>query len=375
MKATISLFGKVDYFLLIPVLIISFFSLATLSSFEANNIFFYKQIIWIIIGIPLFIFISKIDFSFLKNTKAVIVFYGLANTLLASTLIFGSSIKGSKAWLDFGFFSLQPVDFVKLSLIILLAKYFSKRHVEIKYIKHIIVSFFYTALPVGITLLQPDFGSAMVMLLIWFVMVAMSGLSKKHFFTMCVMGIITVAILWVSVFKPYQKERVLTFLDPLRDIRGSGYNVFQSEIAIGSGGLLGKGVGYGTQSRLNFLPEYRTDFIFAAYAEEWGLIGSIIFCALILTILLRILYISLNQNDNFLSLIGVGVFAWIFVHSTVNIGMNMGVMPVTGIPLPFMSYGGSHYISGCIALGIVASFNFNKFNLRKSYKNEFLGLE
>lgn len=375
MKSTKSLFSKVDYFLLIPVLIISFFSLATLSSFEANNIFFYKQVIWIIIGIPLFIFISKIDFSFLKNTKAVIVFYGLANTLLASTLVFGSAIKGSKAWLDFGFFSLQPVDFVKLSLIILLAKYFSKRHVEIKYVKHIIVSFFYTALPVGITLLQPDFGSAMVMLLIWFVMVAMSGLSKKHFFTMCVMGIITVAILWVSVFKPYQKERVLTFLDPLRDIRGSGYNVFQSEIAIGSGGLLGKGVGYGTQSRLNFLPEYRTDFIFAAYAEEWGLVGSVILCALMLTILLRILYISLNQNDNFLSLIGVGVFAWIFVHSTINIGMNMGVMPVTGIPLPFMSSGGSHYISGCIALGIVASFNFNKFNLRKSYKNEFLGLE
>jgi rod shape determining protein RodA len=237
------------------------------------------------------------------------------------------------------------------------------------------VSFLYTALPVSITLLQPDFGSAMVMLLVWFIMVSMSGLSKKHFFSMCVIGIITFAMLWVSVFKDYQKERILTFLDPLRDIRGSGYNVFQSEIAIGSGGLLGKGVGFGTQSRLNFLPEHETDFIFAAFSEEWGFVGSIILCSLILFILLRILYISMNQNDNFLSLIGIGVFAWVFVHSTINIGMNMGVMPVTGIPLPFMSYGGSHFISGCISLGIVASFNFNKFNLRKSYKNEFLGLE
>lgn len=375
MSSFLSIFKKIDYFLFLPLIIISFFSLATLSSFDANNTFFYKQILWVIIGCTLFVIISRIDFSFLKNTKSVIIFYLITNTLLVSTLIFGSAIKGSKAWLDFGAFSLQPVDFVKLSLIILLAKYFSKRHVEIKYIRHIIVSFFYTALPVAITLLQPDFGSAMVMLLIWFIMVSMSGLSKKHFFTMCLMGIVTVAILWVSVFKDYQKERVLTFLDPLRDIRGSGYNVFQSEIAIGSGGLLGKGVGYGTQSRLNFLPEYRTDFIFAAYAEEWGLVGAMILCLLILSILLRILYLSTSQNDNFLALIGVGVFAWIFVHSTINIGMNMGVMPVTGIPLPFMSSGGSHYISGCIALGIVASFNFNKFNLRKSYKNEFLGLE
>jgi rod shape determining protein RodA len=375
MNNFLNTFKKLDYILLIPVLIISFFSLATLSSFDSNNTFFYKQIVWIIIGITCFLFISKIDFSFLKNTKSVVIFYCITNLLLGSTLLFGSAIKGSKAWLDFGFFSLQPVDFVKLALIILLAKYFSKRHVEIKYARHIIVSFLYTALPVGITLLQPDFGSAMVMLLIWFVMVAISGLSKKHFGAMCVMSVITICILWVSVFKPYQKERVLTFLDPLRDIRGSGYNVFQSEIAIGSGGLLGKGVGYGTQSRLNFLPEYRTDFIFAAYAEEWGLVGSIILCALILTILLRILYISQNQNDSFLSLIAIGVFAWIFVHSTINIGMNMGVMPVTGIPLPFMSYGGSHFISGCISLGIVASFNFNKFNIRKSYKNEFLGLE
>jgi rod shape determining protein RodA len=371
----LNFFKKTDYFLLLPLIILSFFSLATLSSFESNNSFFYRQSLWVSIGIIFFLLASRVDFSFLKDTKIVIIFYLLTNLLLISTLFLGSDIKGSKAWLDFGFFSLQPVDFVKLSLIILLAKYFSKRHIEIKYIKHVLVTFFYTAIPVIITLLQPDFGSAMVMLLIWFIMISMSGLSTKHFLTMCVMGLITVAILWTSVFKDYQKERVLTFLDPLRDIRGSGYNVFQSEVAIGSGGIFGKGVGYGTQSRLNFLPEYRTDFIFAAFAEEWGLIGSVILVTLFLLVLLRILFISMNQNDNFLSLIGIGIFAWIFVHSTINIGMNMGVMPVTGIPLPFMSYGGSHFISGCISLGIVASFSINKYNLKKNYKNEFLGLE
>lgn len=371
----LSFFKKVDFILLFSLLSISLFGLFTMSSFDSGNNFFYRQITWISIGTILFLFISRLDFSFLKNTKSVVFLYLVTNMLLVATLLFGSTINGSKAWINFGGFSLQAADFAKLSLIILLAKYFSKRHIEIKYVRHIVVSFIYTAIPVGVTLLQPDFGSAMVMLLIWFIMVFMSGLSKKHFFSMCAIGIFTLAILWTSVFKDYQKERLLNFLEPLRDIRGSGYNVFQSEIAVGSGGLYGKGVGYGTQSRLNFLPEHETDFIFAAFAEEWGFIGSVILLGLFLTILLRTLFIASSQNDNFFTLISIGVFAWIFIHSVINIGMNIGSLPVTGIPLPFMSYGGSHFLAECMALGIIASFNLNKFNIKKSYKNEFLGLE
>ncbi len=368
-------FKKVDFILLFSFLFIALFGLATMSSFDSGNNFFYRQMTWIGLGTFLFLFLSRLDFSFLKNTRSVVFLYLITNTLLIATLFFGSTINGSKAWINFGGFSLQAADFAKLSLIILLAKYFSKRHIEIKYIRHIVVSFIYTAIPVGVTLLQPDFGSAMVMLLIWFIMVFMSGLSKTHFFSMCAIGIFTLAILWTSVFKDYQKERLLNFVDPLRDIRGSGYNVFQSEIAVGSGGLYGKGVGYGTQSRLNFLPEHETDFIFAAFAEEWGFIGSLILMGLFLAILLRTLFIASSQNDNFFALISIGVFAWIFIHSVINIGMNIGSLPVTGIPLPFMSYGGSHFLAECMALGIIASFNLNKFNIKKNYKNEFLGLE
>lgn len=366
--------NNIDYLLLFSYLSIAIFGLLTMSSFSTGN-FFYKQLFWIFIGTFSFLICGRLDFSFLKNTKTVLFFYIFTNCLLLATLLFGDVINGSKAWINFSTFSLQPADFVKISLIILLAKYFSKRHIEIRYIRHVLISFVYTLIPVSITLLQPDFGSAMVMLLIWFIMVFMSGLSKKHFLAMCIIGALVLSVLWVSVFKNYQKERLLNFLEPLRDIQGSGYNVFQSEIAIGSGGLYGKGVGYGTQSRLNFLPEHETDFIFAAYAEEWGFVGSVILCGLFLTILLRILFIATSQNNNFFTLISIGVFAWIFIHSVINIGMNLGALPVTGIPLPFMSYGGSHFLAECIALGIVASFNLNKFNIKKNHKNEFFGLE
>jgi rod shape determining protein RodA len=263
----------------------------------------------------------------------------------------------------------------KLALIILLAKYFSKRHIEIQNIRHVFVSFFYTSVPVFLTLLQPDFGSAMVLLSIWFITLFMSGLSKKHLLGMFTTGVFALFILWTSVFKPYQKERLLNFFDPGRDIRGSGYNVYQSEMAIGSGGLLGKGVGFGTQSRLNFLPEHETDFIFSAYAEEWGFVGVMIILFLYASLLLKIIWIASRTNNNFFALVSIGVFAWFFTHIFVNIGMNLGVLPVTGIPLPFMSYGGSSFVSSSMALGMVASFGLNKDKQRKNYTNEFLGFE
>jgi rod shape determining protein RodA len=366
---------KFDFILIFGIISMAFFGLFTMSSFVAGDAYMSKQIIWIIIGVLAYVFVSRFDYTFLKDTRSVLVFYLVTNLLLLSTLIFGETIKGSRAWLDFGPLSLQPADFAKLALLILLAKYFTKRHIEIKNIRHIIVSFVYTIIPVAITLKQPDFGSAMVLLSIWLVMILMSGLSKKHFFSMLGVAAIIFVILWTSVFQPYQKDRLLNFVDPLRDIRGSGYNVYQSQIAIGSGGLTGKGVGYGTQSRLNFLPEHETDFIFSAYSEEWGFVGVVLLLGILTLILTRIIYIASMLKDNFFVLICVGAFGWIFTHSVINIGMNMGVLPVTGIPLPFMSYGGSHFMSSCILLGLVSSFAIRSFNYKKDYKNEFLGLE
>jgi rod shape determining protein RodA len=366
---------KFDLILFFGILTLSIFGLLTMSTFTAGDGYMIRQSIWIILGVSIFVLVSRFDYAFLKDTRSVLVFYILTNLVLASTLVFGSAIKGSKAWLDFGMFSLQPADFAKIALIVLLAKYFTKRHIEIKNIRHIIVSFIYTLIPVAVTLKQPDFGSAMVLLAIWFVMILMSGLSKKHFFSMLATAVIIFALLWVNVFKPYQKDRLLNFIDPLRDVRGSGYNVYQSQIAIGSGGLTGKGIGYGTQSRLNFLPEHETDFIFSAYSEEWGFIGVVLLLSVVTLLLVRIIYIASKLKENFFVLICVGAFGWIFTHSVINIGMNIGVLPVTGIPLPFMSYGGSHFISTSFLLGLVSSFAIRSFNYKKDYKNEFLGLE
>lgn len=368
-------FLSVDLYFLVCIVSIGIFGLFAISGFSTDDARFLKQAAWIVIGVIVFIITSRIDFSFLQDTKAIIVIYGIINAILGATLAIGFSAKGSTAWLSFGGVSLQAADFAKLALVLLLAKYFSKRHIEIQQLKHIIVTFIYTIIPVGLILLQPDLGSALVLMGIWFLMVLISGLSRKHLITMVLLGVMLFSYAWVYKFEPYQKNRVLDFINPLRDIRGSGYNVYQSQIAIGSGGVFGKGVGFGTQSRLNFLPEHETDFIFAAFAEEWGFVGVVILCALMIIILLRILYISFSAHNNFATLIGMGVFAWLLIHILVNMGMNLGLLPVTGIPLPFMSYGGSHFLAECLALGIVASFAQKFSHARRRYNNEFLGLE
>jgi rod shape determining protein RodA len=265
---------------------------------------------------------------------------------------------------------------MKLGLIIVLAKYFSRRHIEIANIRHIIVSGVYTIIPFVLVLLQPDFGSAMVLISIWFGLVLVSGISKVHLFSVLGIGLIIFLLGWQFIFKPYQKARIMNFVYPLADIRGSGYNAYQSTIAVGSGGLYGKGVGYGTQSRLNFLPEYRTDFIFAAFAEEWGFIGAVILLSFFGIILYKLALYALVADSTFEALFSYGVLIWIFVHMVINIGMNIGIMPVTGIPLPFMSYGGSHLLAECLALGMCAGMRrYAREGHKYQTQNEFVGLE
>jgi rod shape determining protein RodA len=206
-------------------------------------------------------------------------------------------------------------------------------------------------------------------------MTLVSGISKRHL--LIVMGgmIIAFVFLWSFVFHPYQKDRIINFIQPLSNIQGSGYNVYQSTIAIGSGQLLGKGVGFGTQSRLNFLPEYETDFIFAAFSEEWGFVGVIILFILLGLIIWRILHIALLGTTNFEILYGVGLAIYFMTHLIINIGMNLGIMPVTGITLPFMSYGGSHLLTEFIGLGILMGMNrYGRVAHRDDMHNEFLGI-
>jgi rod shape determining protein RodA len=206
-------------------------------------------------------------------------------------------------------------------------------------------------------------------------MTIFSGISKKHLLLVFGTGAVAFLLLWTMVFAPYQKARIVTFLNPLHDIRGTGYNSFQSTIAVGSGQILGKGVGFGTQSRLKFLPEYQTDFIFAAFAEEWGFIGVIILFALFGIVLWRIIRHSMIGETNFESLFGIGLAIFLLSHFIINVGMNIGLLPVTGLTLPFVSYGGSHLLVEFLGLGILMGMRrYSRGFHRDDMKNEFLGI-
>jgi rod shape determining protein RodA len=247
--------------------------------------------------------------------------------------------------------------------------------VEIADFRHILISGLYAMVPFALILLQPDFGSAIIIFLIWAGMTAVSGISKKHLLIVFAAGVIAFAVLWFGIFKPYQKARIVNFIHPVSDIHGTGYNAFQSMIATGSGRILGKGVGYGTQSRLQFLPEYQTDFIFSAFAEEWGFVGAIILFLLYGLLIWRILAGALLASTNFEMLVGIGIAIFFMSHIAVNIGMNIGLLPVTGITLPLMSYGGSHLLTEFMALGILMGMRRDQRAAhRDDMKNEFLGI-
>lgn len=369
---------KIDWLLIFFILPIVAAGLATMKGFstlESSGDFFGKQLVWVALSFAIFFIFSLIDFRFLKQTKVLVVLF-LGNCLILLALfIFGHVVHGAKSWFSFGFFSFQPADLIKLTLVLILAKYFSRRHVEIKYIKHILVSGLYAFIPLLLVLLQPDFGSAMIIFFIWFGMVLVSGISKKHLAAVFFMGIFLFITLWFFVFAPYQKARILNFIDPVADIHGTGYNAYQSTVAVGSGQITGKGLGFGTQSRLKFLPQHETDFIFAAFAEEWGFIGSILILVLYMLVISRILYAASLGASNFETLFALGIAIFLMSHILVNIGMNLGLMPVTGIPLPFMSYGGSHLIVEFMALGILMSMRrYSRGVHRDDIGHEFLGI-
>ena len=368
-------FKHIDWILLLLTAPILGAGLITMKSFSLETPFFTQQLVWIIISFIAFFVTSLFDFRFLKKTKIISGAYLFFIGVLLLLFIFGSTNKGATSWFDLGGFSFQPVDFMKLILIIVLAKYFSRRHVEIKNIKLIFISAIYAGVPFLLVFLQPDFGSAMIILMIWLGMVLVSGISKKHLAAFFGVGVMAFLFLWTFVFQDYQKARLKTFIDPLSDIQNTGYNAYQSTVAVGSGQIFGKGVGYGTQSRLKFLPEYETDFIFAAFSEEWGFVGSMTILMLYLLIIWRIIWHAIYGASNFEMLFGVGVAVMIMSHVIVNIGMNIGLMPVTGINLPFMSYGGSHLLTSFIALGILSSMNKDKRVLhRDDLNHEFLGI-
>jgi rod shape determining protein RodA len=346
---------RIDWYLFVPALLISLAGLVTMNSFSAEDYFFSRQRIWIIISLVVFLCASAVDWRFLRRTSVVLpIFLGTVFALLLLFII-GHTAKGAERWFNLGFVAFQPSDLAKLAIISILAKYFSRRHIEIKVLRHIVVSGLYTLILFLPVFLQPDLSSAVVIFGIWLGMVLISGISKKHLAWVILLGLVTSAVMWTSVLAPYQKARITSFLHPLSDIRGAGYNAYQSTIAIGSGELIGKGIGQGSQSKLKFLPEYQTDFIFAAFTEEWGFVGAVALLALFLFLLIRIVENASKAPTNFEAFFSIGVAIFILLHVIIHVGMNSGVLPVTGITLPFMSYGGSHLLVEWLALGIISS--------------------
>lgn len=345
---------KIDWWLVSSLVVLMGLSLSTMSSFsDGADLVIHRQIIIILISLLVFFTVASLDLSFIKQSRVLILFYVIGVGLLISLFFFGATIKGAASWFNFGIFSFQPSDPMKLILILVLAKYLARRHIEIRAPRHIIITGLYFLLPFLLIFLQPDFGTAIILFIIWFGMILVAGISKKHLLIIFGIGILAASFLWFFVFQTYQKDRILNFLDPLSDIQGTGYNAYQSMVAVGSGQLVGKGVGFGTQSRLSFLPEYETDFIFAAVSEEWGYIGSLIILGLFGFAMVRILMIGYRSHSNFELLLSVGLVLYIMGHVVINIGMNIGVMPVTGVTLPFMSHGGSHLLAEWTALGIL----------------------
>lgn len=367
--------SNMDWILVMAVIPLVGVGLITMNAFVGSNYFFEKQVIWVSVSFFVFLVLSFLDFRFLKKTSVLVSLFIIFVVVLLGLLGLNQFTKGARSWLSFGAFSLQPSDPVKILVVLILAKYFSRRHIEIAHIRHIIVSGFYAFVPFVLVLLQPDFGSAIIIGMIWLGMVLVSGISKKHLFAVFFMGAILFGGLWSFTFQDYQKQRILTFLHPLTDIQGAGYNAYQSTVAVGSGQMLGKGVGYGTQSRLQFLPEYETDFIFAAFSEEWGFVGVIILFVLFGIVIWRILAISISGASNFEVLFGVGVAILISSQAAVHIGMNIGLLPVTGLPLPFLSYGGSHLLTEFTALGMLMGMRrYSRAAHRDDLSSEFLGV-
>jgi rod shape determining protein RodA len=344
---------QLDWVLFFSILPIIGAGLITMNSFVGNNYFFDKQLISIGITVAIFLILSLVDFRFLRRTSVIVTLFLVSCVVLLALFILGHVAKGAQSWFRFGSYGFEPGDPIKLVVILLLAKYFSRRHIEIANIRHILVSGFYALIIFVLIFLQPDFGSALIIFCIWFGMVFASGISRKHLMAVLLVGAVLFGGAWLYVLKPYQKDRIINFVHPLANIRGSGYNAYQSTIAVGSGQMIGKGIGYGTQSRLNFLPEYQTDFIFAAFTEEWGFVGTTFLLIFMSIFIWRIFVNAQGGATNFEMLYGIGLAVFFASHFIINIGMNIGILPVTGITVPFMSYGGTHLMTEFVGLGIL----------------------
>lgn len=352
--------GKLDWILIGSIALlaclglVAVYSVALGSTNPGDLLNFKKQAAYMIVGIPLMCFIAaRLDYRALArySTFAFII----AVVVLVAVLLWGSTIRGTTGWFSFAGISFQPVELAKICAVLFLSKFFSDKARYIGDLRYLAASSIGLIVLVGLVLAQPDFGSAMILLTLWCGYIILSGIRWTHLLALFGIVVVSGLVLWFSIFHDYQRDRIRVFLDPSLDPLGRGYNVTQATIAIGSGGLFGKGVGFGSQSQLKFLPESQTDFIFAVIAEEMGFIGVTLVIALYCILSWRLIRIAARAPDNFGSYIAIGVLCIVLAHVGINIGMNVGLVPVTGLTLPFISYGGSALLANFVLLGLVAS--------------------
>ncbi len=348
-------FKNFDYILLVCILLLGFISLVTMYSTEGGKILFhtkshFTKLIVFTVMMLIFSFIN-IKFWFSIGYFS----YFIAICLLVWTYFFGLTSSGSKRWIDLYFINLQPSELMKIFIILCLAKYFHRMKLEnVNSIYTILTSLIIIILPMGMVIVQPDLGTSILIAISGIAVLWFAGINYKYFIY-TVLGFLILLPFIIAFLKPYQKLRVLTFLNPDRDPLGSGYQIIQSKIAVGSGGIFGKGFLKGTQSYLEFLPEKHTDFIFTLFSEEFGFVGSVILLLIYALTIYRIMIIGASSRSYFAKIFCYSFGAAIFVFITINMSMVLGLLPIVGSPLPIMSYGGSSMLATMIGFGIVMS--------------------
>lgn len=320
---------------------------------------FQKQILWVVVGIGLMLLFTFVDYRLFLDTSLVL--YGITMILLLYLLVWGKTTANVKSWIHLGGFQFQPSEFMKIFTALVLAKYFDSNDRAYLTAKTFTMITVIIGAPLLLIITQPDFGTAASYFPLVAAAMYFGGIKPKFWIIAILIAAIALPSAWFLFLKPYQKERIMIFLDPDRDPQGSGYQVIQAKIAIGSGGIYGKGFKQGTQAALEFLPARHTDFIFAVLGEEWGFVGVIVVLGLYLYLVLQAFRIARNARDRAGTFLAISLISFFIFHIFINVAMQIGILPVTGIPLPLISYGGSSTMMFFIAVGLIANVDFRKY--------------
>lgn len=362
---------SIDWLIFFPVIIMTIMSLVTLIGLRnlgfniVTEDLIYKHIFSIGLGVIICVIVSNIDYRAYSNYIYIIFVVNII--ILIMLLLFGSTINGAKSWFRIFGFSFQPVEIVKITIILITAKYISNYYYKIQSLWIIVNSLIPVSILSLLIMLQPDFGSTMILILIWVGMLFLSGINKWYIILLALVGLLIIITIWFGVFKDYQKQRVITFLNPTTDPLGSGYNAVQSIKSIKNGGATGILI---DKKEAISVPEIQTDFIFSGFAQLWGLVGVSIYFVLFITLILRIMFLSFSITDIFPKIILIGIIILITVQNLINISMNIGLAPITGIPLLFMSSGGSSMIASFAIIGLIFAIKNHSKDKGISYMSE-----